>query len=45
MSLLLMAGLMICRTVLLDELQDQDYGMEPRDDVIVVNNNDEDNEG
>jgi hypothetical protein len=35
----------VCRTVLLDELQDQDYGMEPRDDVVVINNNDEDNEG
>ena len=35
----------VCRTVLLDEIQDQDYGMEPqRDDVIVVNNNEEDNE-
>ena len=35
----------VCRTVLLDELQDQDYGMESRDDVVVINNNDEDNEG
>ena len=35
----------VCRTVLLDEIQDQDYGMEPqRDDVIVVNKNEEDNE-
>tara|TARA_B100000965_G_scaffold338189_1_gene305293 strand:- start:2688 stop:3191 length:504 start_codon:yes stop_codon:yes gene_type:complete len=29
----------VCRTVLLDELQDQDYGLESRDDVVVINNN------
>ena len=31
----------VCRTVLLQEIEDQDYGLESQDDVILVNDNDE----
>ena len=27
----------VCRTVLLQEMEDQDYGLENQDDVILVN--------
>ena len=34
----------VCRTVLLQEMEDQDYGLENQDDVIVVNNREDDSD-
>ncbi len=32
----------VCRTVLLQEMEDQDYGLENQDDVILVNDREDD---
>ena len=34
----------VCRTVLLQEMEDQDYGLENQDDVILVNDREDDSD-